>query len=270
MAALAGLVLGLSVLNRPAVAVYLPILPVMVWYLARKRLASRVIYAAAIFAVTAAAVVVPWSVHISRISGAPCLVTTVGPGNLWQGLNPWVRDYLDGRMSSQDFLRRLDESTYPLWDQSVPWPRKNQAYRAAVMQFIRYQPAAFYRLMIYRTVKFWQIPGLSSIRTERQRITRPWAVILVGFLSYVPLAVITVWAVFWMLRHRQFGDIAVYVLWIVIAFGSNIWFSSTITRYRFATGIDELMIVISAVFMGALVKAPVEKTRPVLPVARSK
>jgi len=159
-------------------------------------------------------------------------------------------------MSSQDFLGHLDERTYPLWDQSVPWARKNQAYRAAVVQFIRQQPGAFFSLTIYRSVKFWQIPGLTSMRRGRQYVDRRWVVILVGCLSYVPLAVVTVWAILQMLRHRRFENIAVYVLWIVIAFGSNVWFSSTITRYRFAAGIDELMMVISAVFMATLLEAP--------------
>ena len=123
--------------------------------------------------------------------------------------------------------------------------------------------------MIYRTMRFWQIPGLSSIRTEPEHVTHPWLVILVGCLSYVPLAAITVWAILWMLRHRRFGEIAIYLLWILVGFGTNIWFSSTITRYRFAAGIDELMMVISAVFMATLLEAPDQETRGVLPVVRS-
>jgi len=113
-AGLAGLALGLSVLNRPAVAVFVPVLPVLSWVLARRQSLRRALCGALIFVLTAIAVVAPWSIHISRVSGATCLVTSVGPGTLWGGWNPWVKDYLDGRMSSQDFMNKVDDRTYSL------------------------------------------------------------------------------------------------------------------------------------------------------------
>ncbi len=255
-AGLAGLALGLSVLNRPAVAAFVLVLPVLYWVLSRRQSVRRALCGALIFVLTAIAVVAPWSIRISRASGTPCLVTSVGPGILWLGWNPWVKDYLDGHMAGTVFMNHVDGRTYSLYDQTVPWTQKNQAYRAAFAQFVTENPGASFKLMIYRTIKFWQIPGLSSIRTEPEHVSHAWLVILVGCLSYVPLAAITIWAIVWMLRHRQIGEIAVYLLWILVGFGTNIWFSSTITRYRFAAGVDELMMVIAAVFMAKLLEAP--------------
>jgi 4-amino-4-deoxy-L-arabinose transferase-like glycosyltransferase len=247
--AIAGLLLGVTVLNRPAAAAYGPLVVALIVFASRSVTVRRRIAGCALFSALAAAIFVPWSVHVSRIADTPSLVTTVGPGNLWQGLSPWVRDYLDGKMSAAEFLGRIDGETYPLWDQSVPWKIKNGAYLAAVKRYLREQPGDALHLMVYRTIKFWQIPGLSTVRTHSMWQKEMFAVVAVGLVSYVPIALLTMWCLFCTIRHRCWNQYGIYFLWIAWAFLTNVWFSSTITRYRFASAVDALMILIVAVFL---------------------
>ena len=252
-ACITGGVLGFAVLNRPPMAAYGLVLPLLLWRHARQigMTAQRRIVSIVGFGVVSIVVVSPWTIYVSRKIQTPCLVTSVGPGNLWQGLNPWVAEYLDGSLSSQDFLNEIDSRTYGLWDNSVSWKEKNRAYKAAVRQFIQENPMAFARLMVYRTVKFWQIPGLSTVRTTPDKRNHFKPVIIVGCLSYVPLAVVTLVGVAVLGRKRKLDLIGIYLIWIVVAFVTNVPFSSTITRYRFASGIDDLMILIAAIYLAA-------------------
>ena len=46
-----------------------------------------------------------------------------------------------------------------------------------------------------------------------------------------------------------------YLAWIALAFVISVWFTCLL-RYRFATGVDNLMIVIGAVYLAQFLKEP--------------
>jgi hypothetical protein len=72
-------------------------------------------------------------VRTSKIVGAHCVVTSGGAWNLWFGNNPWMEDYLAGRIDADGLRDRL-RSVIPV--EAVTQPEEDRAVLSAIGHFI--------------------------------------------------------------------------------------------------------------------------------------
>lgn len=246
-ALVAGTGLGLAILNRPTSWAF--VLPLALLFLLRPAhmpMRKRVL-AVILYILSVGLLAVPWSVRCSRLAGQLCFTTSAAALNLWLANNPWFISHLEGQMSMEELSDRLRAVAPTEGDQRA----RDRAYLAATKRFFCDTPADALRLLAYKTMAFWQIPGLGATRTSAEVRRWSWLVILVGSVSYIPLLFLRVWAVASKVTKRRSGEIWLYVLyvsWIAITYASSIWFPA-VTRYRFAGAVDELMIILAAAFI---------------------
>ncbi|MFZ0758601.1 MAG: glycosyltransferase family 39 protein [Candidatus Sulfotelmatobacter sp.] len=246
---LAGASLGLAVLDRPAAVVFLPLGVILHYWRFASVPRVRCIAACVLFVGAAGVIFVPWSIRTSRVAGTLCVVTSGGAWNLWFGNNPWLEDYSVGKMSADDIGRRLRAVIPPDADTEA---QKDKAMMSALRQFVVAQPVSELRLLAFKTIQFWEIPGMTARATDPSVKSLRSVIILVGCFTYVPIALLAGLSVIYHIQTRQVNRIGIYLAWIVLTFISYVWFPA-VTRFRFAGGLDNLMIVLSAAYLGATV-----------------
>lgn len=96
---LAGLLIGMGVLTRPAMLLFLPL--AMLWLVARRRHVLVVGLVAA-----AVAVVAPWTARNSRVHGRFLLVASEGGVTFWTGNHPLARG--EGDLAANPELKRAE------------------------------------------------------------------------------------------------------------------------------------------------------------------
>lgn len=244
-AAFAGLTHGVAILTRPAALAFIPLLVVFFFGWPRIVALHERLRAAIVFVLVAVAVVLPWSIRISHIVGKPSITSSAGPLNLWWGMNPYIQSYFEGKITGEQFNAHIF-GVVP--DPSLPSAEKDKYYGQAFNDFWQKDPKGFVSLLAYKAVKFWQIPGVTTLKTEPKSPRYRWAVYAIGFVSYVPLAILGVLGIVDFTRRRAFGHLALYLSWIFWAMAVNVWFTAII-RYRFATAVDALLILIAAAFL---------------------
>jgi len=156
-----------------------------------------------------------------------------------------MKDYLGGKMSDDDIGRRM-RAVIPA--DAGTQGQKDKAVLSALWRFITTEPKSELRLLAFKTVQFWQIPGVTALSTERSVASLRRVILMVGFSTYVPLVILSVLSVLSHIRARRIDDIAVYLGWILLTFLSYIWFPA-VNRFRFAGGLDNLMIILSAIYV---------------------
>jgi 4-amino-4-deoxy-L-arabinose transferase-like glycosyltransferase len=257
---LAGLSLGLAVLARPAGVVFLPFCAALLFWRLTRMSATRRIAAGLLFLCTAALIFAPWSIRTSKIVGEHCVVTSGGAWNLWFGNNPWMEDYLAGRIDA-DKLRENLRSVIPA--EAATQPEKDRAVLSAMRHFILTNPAKELRLVAFKIVKFWQIPGLSAAVTTPSIKSLRWVIVFVGYAAYLPIVVLSLLSIVFYVRAGRINEIGIPVGWIALTFSSYIWFPA-VTRFRFAGGVDNLMILLSAALVAnAVYNLPIGLAAPV-------
>jgi len=240
VAVLLGVVLGLAVLNRPAMVAYGLLCLVIMVSRGHPLVLRKRVLGTSLCAMIAVVVALPWCIRTSRLAGEPSLTATAGAWVLWEGNNPWIIDYTEGRLSSATFGSNL---TAVASAPGLSPAEKNAAYRAAAFRFFREQTGEALRVLACKTVKFWQIPGTSTVATTPSARKFKWAVIAIGCISYVPVAIGCGWGIIYLTPRGALGRIAFYLTWIGIAYLTSIG-GASVTRYRFLNGVDCLMIVI--------------------------
>jgi len=243
-AAVTGVALGLAVLTRPAALPFIPLVALLM--LLRPRMVGvRARFAGAVlFAALAVAMFVPWAIRTSRITGCINVTTSVAAVNLWDGYNPWFIAFSQGRLDLKDYGRLKSLFT----DAPKTQKEADRIYLAAVRRFFLEQPRQALTTVAYKAVKFWQVPGFTALATEPEQRPLKWVIIGAGLLSYLPIALLSLWAVVWSWRHQQLGQFGLYLAFAAATFATNVWFPAMV-RYRFSGAVDEVMIVIAAVFV---------------------
>jgi 4-amino-4-deoxy-L-arabinose transferase-like glycosyltransferase len=245
----AGASLGLAILDRPAAVVFLPFgMMLHCWKPASIPRLLR-FSGCILFFVAAAALFLPWSVRTSRVAGTLCVVTSGGAWNLWFGNNPWMADHLIGKIPDEEIAHRL-RAVIP--GDGASQAQQDKAAMSAMWEFIRAHPRSELQLLALKTVKFWEIPGTTAIAVDRVAKSLRWVILLMGCVNYLPIALLSLLSVIFYVRSGQTNEIALYLAWIALTFVSYVWFPA-VTRFRFAGGLDNLMIVMSAAFLGAAV-----------------
>jgi 4-amino-4-deoxy-L-arabinose transferase-like glycosyltransferase len=148
-AVVAGLLLGLAVLNRPLVALWVPWIVLLAWWVCPQRRLT----AAATLAMVAGAVVAPWGVRNSLLLGQFAPLGTHGQQNL-------AAAYSDEAVQRRGLWFRLDETGFfpPAIDDSQPGleREKERAERSqrAALEWIRHQP---HRAAVLVAMRIWQL-----------------------------------------------------------------------------------------------------------------
>jgi 4-amino-4-deoxy-L-arabinose transferase-like glycosyltransferase len=235
---------GLAILTRPATAAFGPVLAVAMLLRPQTVAISRRFRAVFVSALTATLLILPWCVRTSLVTGKPTLVTTLGPEILWSGTNPWAISYSEGQMSSQEFTAHFFAGIRP----EMTRPERDKVYWDSLRSFFREQPGEVLRLLKYKTVRFWMPPGFTSVKTDNWSRSMRFLILLTGLCSYAPVALLAAWAVVRVRRWADWNRIAIYVVWIAVAFVTNIWFTA-ILRYRFAECVDAMMILLASLSM---------------------
>jgi hypothetical protein len=197
------------------------------------------IFAAAAFVLVTCLVVSPWVVRPSRLTGTFCMVTTGGPWNLWFGNNPWLQDYMTGKIDVDQIKAHLNSVVLPDQHSQKEW---DSAYLHGLRQFVLSQPLTEAHLFVFKTMQLWRIPGITSTATHASVKPLHWAILLVGFLSYVPLMICGVIDTAFLMWKSRVREISIYLFWILVIYASYIWFPA-VNRFRFAGAIDNLMII---------------------------
>ena len=137
-AAAAGVVVGATILVRPGLVMLLPLLAV--WALWRRQLMT-----VALVFLTAALVVLPWTIRTSRHEGRFVLVASEGGVTFWTGNHPLARG--EGDLNANPALKEAKialRAAHPdLNEQSM-----EPIYYREAMQWIVSQPFAWLRLEI--------------------------------------------------------------------------------------------------------------------------
>ena len=237
--------LGLSTLNRPAVAV-LVLAPIVSLWLSRRgqNLRSpRCLRGIGLGICVFLALTLPWSVRTSKIVGRPVFVTSAMPSALWESNNPWVIDRFEGRIDSHEFFNRLQAVT----SNAQGITEYDEAYLRATKSFLWLAPIGALRLQLYKARTFWGIPGMRGASATKSLRGIRRVALLVGWLVWMPLVFFFLLAIADYWYHKTSG-IGLYLWWIALMVVTTIPFGG-VARYRIGGLIDILMIVTVMAFM---------------------
>jgi 4-amino-4-deoxy-L-arabinose transferase-like glycosyltransferase len=153
-ASLLGITVGIGVLSRVTVLLFLPIS--FVWLLVRLPSSARrtALWCACVATLCAAAVVAPWSARNSLLHGRFVFLLTTDSEVFWRGNNPSASgtSFVDathtvlGTLSpedARDLARQPNEIAQADW------------FKTRARAFIREHPAAFVRLTLLKFFYFW-------------------------------------------------------------------------------------------------------------------
>ena len=135
-AAAAGVVVGATILVRPGLVMLLPVLAI--WALWRRQLATAIL----VF-VTAALVVLPWTIRTSRHEGRLVLVASEGGVTFWTGNHPLARG--EGDLNANPALKEAKTALRAAHPELTEQTMEPVYYREA-MHWIVAHPFAWLRL----------------------------------------------------------------------------------------------------------------------------
>ncbi|MFA6560609.1 MAG: hypothetical protein WCV00_01715 [Verrucomicrobiia bacterium] len=165
--------------------------------------------------------------------------------------------YHYGEITKEEFARRTFEGMPDPWGKNVEFDSlsqsdKDRIYMDKFKRFVREDPGTFLRVMLCKSIEFWQMPGAIALATKppppHAQLTR-----VVGWLTWTPLCLLTVLG----LLRLRWTTTGIYLAWIGLAFVTNVWFTAFL-RYRFASGVDNLMIVIAAIYLARFLDEQVQ------------
>lgn len=252
--------LGVSVLNRPSVAILVLAPFASLWLSVRGRQFSRShwllrsSFGICIFIT----LVGPWSIRTSGIAGRPSLVTTAMPLTLWEHNNPWVIDRFEGKLNFRDYVKNLDSVV----SNAHTIVERDTIYLQSAKSFILSSPIEAVKLQLYKVKTYWGIPGMrGTTAVQSSSHSLRWIALLMGWTAWVPLLLLFVLAVADFLRHKATG-IGLYLWWTALMFVTTIPFGG-VARYRLGGPIDIMMIISVVAFLKGLTVRQCKMSRQV-------
>jgi 4-amino-4-deoxy-L-arabinose transferase-like glycosyltransferase len=172
----AGALVGLAVLTRPAMLFFLPL--TIAWLGWRRRWRP-----AAMFALTCALVIAPWTLRNAHEYGRFVLVASEGGVTFWTGNHPLATG--EGDMAANPAIKRANLALRARHPGMTPEALEPIYYREAVT-FIRDQPLAWAWLML-RKVFFTVVPVGPSYRLHSSLY---FGASILSYLSVLPFALL--------------------------------------------------------------------------------
>jgi 4-amino-4-deoxy-L-arabinose transferase-like glycosyltransferase len=187
-----GLIVGLGVLSRATIMVFLPIAGIWLLVVTSRQSRIAVVKYMAIVAIAAAAVIAPWIVRNSLLHRQFVSVVTTDAEVFWRGNNPNASGsaYVDAHHTvlsllpeseREDLYRQPDELAQAEW------------FRSRAFAFIRANPAAFVRRTTQKFRDFWWFTDRSGLLYPRT-----W---LIGYKAYYVGIVLFATAGVWVLAR---------------------------------------------------------------------
>jgi 4-amino-4-deoxy-L-arabinose transferase-like glycosyltransferase len=172
----AGALAGLAVLTRPVMLFFLPLAVPWLYWRGRWR-------PAALFALTCALVLAPWTLRNAREYGRFVLVASEGGVTFWTGNHPLAIG--EGDMAANPDIKRANAALRARFPGLAPEALEPIYYREA-LAFIRDQPSAWAWLML-RKVFYTVVPVGPSYRLHSGLY---FGASLLSYLSVLPFALL--------------------------------------------------------------------------------
>ena len=248
-----GLIVGVGALSRGTIVIFLPV--TAAWLLATAPRAQwrRLAAAAIVAAVTAAVVIMPWSIRNTRLLGRFVWLLTTDSEVFWRGNNPHATgtSYADDgkriilELLSPDEMRDLvsqpDELAQAQW------------FATRSRAFIREHPAAFVGLTIRKFGYFWWFSPQMGLNYPRT-----W---LRLYEIYYAVALLAAFAGLWRIAAGD-GDRRSAILVAVYLLALSSLQSLYYVEGRHRWGIEPLLLALSGGGLAALVDASRGQRRP--------
>lgn len=240
---LAGAAVGAAALTRPAAVVCIP-LGIAGAFLLDPSRRSRAAGRAAIYGISAAVALAPWTLVASRAAGGFILVTDGGGYNLWRGNHPDLAK-ASAAPDVETFLResfRFESETSPAVAKEIAMTIPTRAERQAewtrrAIDNLRAHPRASARFLVPKARAYW--------RPWPDRSISPGWLVLLGAFFLVPV-LLAGFAGLIRLAWSRPAEATFFALCLLIPFLAQLPFQTTL-RFRLPYG-EVLLCVLAAGF----------------------
>lgn len=149
-----GVIVGIGALSRATILVLLPISVIWLLVIALRPSPRTALKCGVIAAVSAAAIIAPWTIRNSLLHRQFVPILTTDTEVFWRGNNPYASGsaYIDAEhtvLSALPADERRDLESQPDELAQAQW------FKSRAMQFIRTHPTAFVRLTLTKFRDFW-------------------------------------------------------------------------------------------------------------------
>lgn len=233
--AVLGVLVGLGMLSRATVLVFLPL--AIVWLLVVKRAPWRRTLAAALIAGScAAAVVAPWTIRNSMLHDRFVLLLTTDGDNFWRGNNPHASgtSYVD---PTRTVLSTLSDSEVRELEQQPDELAQNAWFKARAWAFIRENPGKFVRLFFTKLYFFWWYAPTTGILYPAS-----W---FQAYLAYYSIAVVFAMVGLWRISRASGTARADTILLVTFAIVLSAVQSLYYVEGRHRWAIEPMLLVLS-------------------------
>jgi 4-amino-4-deoxy-L-arabinose transferase-like glycosyltransferase len=232
---LAGGVLGLQVLAIPSSIFLLGIFPL--WFLWRSRSFSAFGYSLALL-FGAGVIVAPWTIRNYQVFGKLVLVSTNSGANLLLGNN-------ENTTPEGGATIRMDRYWQML--KGLNEAQQDSLLSAKAIQFITSNKIHSIKMYLLKFLNYFNFRNELGTREESNRLND-----FIVLVTYGPLLILLLLR---LALVRKFPIKSEELLFLVIYFGSALFFAIYFTRIRFRMPFDFLMIGIDAMFIVNLLES---------------
>ena len=168
---LTGIVLGVAMLQRGSLALFVPVSAVWVWLTASQTLRLQ---RSVVFALGVIVAMSPWLIRNYQVHGVPLMTTTNGE-HFWLGNAP----HSLGSATLPSGELAIEQSPAAVWNASSEM-EQNEIYWQAAMDNLNADPSGFVAGIVRKFVYFWTIAPQTGVRY-------PGLYSLGYFSFYIPL-----------------------------------------------------------------------------------
>ena len=149
-----GLTIGIGVLSRATILLFLPVVVTWLLMVTPRSMRRAAIYSGVVACVCAVAVIAPWTIRNSLLHEQFVLLRTTDSETFWRGNNPDATgtSYID---ADRTVLSALPAAEMRDLEQQPDELAQAQWFKARARAFIREHPAAFIRLTLLKFYYFW-------------------------------------------------------------------------------------------------------------------
>jgi len=157
-----GALIGVGVLCRTTLIIFLPLVATWLLWVLRKDSLKSALRAIAIAGLCATAIVIPWTIRTSLLHRQFVFMLTTGPENFWRGNNPNATGgayFTAGQLELEklspaefsDLRHQRDEIAQANW------------FSVRSHEFIREHPREFIRLTLVKFLHFWWVAPQTGV-----------------------------------------------------------------------------------------------------------
>ena len=201
---LTGIVLGIALLQRGSLALFVPVSAMWVWLTGSQALRVR-IQRSVVFTLGVVVAISPWLIRNYQVHGVPLMATTSGE-HFWLGNAP--HSFGSATLPSGELA--IDQSSAAVWDATSEM-EQNGIYWQAAMDNVNAAPGGFVVGIFKKFVYFWTIAPQTGVRYP--------GLYSVGYFAfYIPL-ILFAFVGAWRVANRDNYETS-DALWVILLIGS--------------------------------------------------